>query len=129
MNRRGPVAQILAIILVVAVPLVFVPPTAGQEGATLAGTVYLQEGRQPVDGAVLHAGDLRTGEIYSSAATNDDGDFVLSGLPPAAYKLAESSKKGRVDSSSPRPRFGSTPRTKRGFSPSPWTIPALRRGV
>jgi hypothetical protein len=88
MNRRGPVARILAIILVVAVPLIFVPPTAGQEGATLAGTVYVHDDEQPVDGAVLHAGDLRTGEIYSSTATNDDGDFVLSGLPPAAYRLA-----------------------------------------
>ncbi len=94
MNRRGPIAEILAIILVVAVPLVFVPPTAGQEGATLAGTVYVLADEQPVDGAVLHAGNIRTGEIYSSAATNGDGGFVLSGLPPAAYKLAVETEDG-----------------------------------
>jgi len=88
MNHRGPIAKILAVMLVVAVQLVFVPTTAGQESATLAGTVYGFDGRQPVDGAILHAGNLRTGEIYSSAATNSDGDFVLSGLPPAAYELA-----------------------------------------
>ena len=88
MSPRGPITRILAILLVITVPLVFVPSAAAQEGATLAGTVYAVDGQQPIDGAVLHAGDIRTGEIYSSASTSADGSFVLSGLPPAAYKLA-----------------------------------------
>ena len=94
MSSRGPIERILVILLVIAVPLVFVPQTAGQERATLAGTVYALEEQQPVDGAILHAGDIRTGEIYSSTATNDDGGFVLSGLPPAAYKLAVETQGG-----------------------------------
>ena len=88
MNHRGPIAKILAVMLVVAVQLVFVPTTAGQEVATLSGTVLAFDGKQPVDGAILHVGDMRTGKIYSSVATNNAGDFVLSGLPPAAYELA-----------------------------------------
>ena len=88
MNHRGPIAKILAVMVIVAVQLVFVPTTAGQEGATLAGTIYAFDGEQPVGGAILHAGDMRTGEIYSSAVTKSDGGFVLSGLPPAAYELA-----------------------------------------
>ena len=85
---NGPIARILAAVLVVAVQLIFAPTTVGQESATLAGTIYALDGGQPVEGAILHAGDMRTGEIHSSTATNSDGDFVLSGLPPAAYELA-----------------------------------------
>ncbi|TDI48154.1 MAG: carboxypeptidase regulatory-like domain-containing protein [Acidobacteria bacterium] len=87
-SHRGPIAKILAVILVVAVQWLFVPTAAGPKSATLAGTIYAFDGEQPVDGAILHAGDMRTGEIYSSAATNSDGIFVLSDLPPAAYELA-----------------------------------------
>ena len=87
MNRRGPIARVLALLLVGAVSLVFVPRTAAQENATLAGTIVTFDDQQPVDGAILHAGDLRTGRIYSSAATDGDGGFVLSGLSPAVYEL------------------------------------------
>jgi len=87
-SHRGPIAKILAVLLVVAVQWLFVPTAAGQKSATLTGTIYAFDGEQPVDGAILHAGDMRTGEIYSSAATNSDGSFVLSDLPPAAYELA-----------------------------------------
>lgn len=88
MSHRGPIAKILAVLLVVAVQWLSVPTAAGRESATLAGTIYAFDGEQPVDGAILHAGDMRTGEIYSSAATNSDGIFILSDLPPAAYELA-----------------------------------------
>jgi len=88
MSHRGFSAKVLAIMLVVAVSWVFVPPIGARESATLAGNIYALDGRQPVDGAVLHAGDIRTGEIYSSAATDSEGGFVLPGLPPAAYNLA-----------------------------------------
>lgn len=88
MSHRGPIVKILAVMLVVAVQLVFVPTTSAKKSATLAGTIYTSDRHQPVDGAILHAGDMRTGAIYSSAATNSDGDFVLSGLPPATYELA-----------------------------------------
>lgn len=88
MSHRGPIAKILAVLLVVAVQWLFVPTAAGQKSATLTGTIYAFDGEQPVDGAILHAGDMRTGEIYSSTATNRDGIFVLSDLPPAAYELA-----------------------------------------
>ena len=88
MSHRGPIAKILAVLLVVAVQWLFVPTAAGQKSATLTGTIYALDGEQPVDGAILHAGDMRTGEIYSSTATNSDGSFVLSDLPPATYELA-----------------------------------------
>lgn len=103
MSHRGPIIRILSVMLVVTVPLVFVPQVSGQETATLAGTVYALDGKQPLDGAVLHAGDIRSGEIYSSAATNDDGGFVLAGLPPAAYRLAVETEAGLYVVGTPLP--------------------------
>ena len=88
MTHRGPIAKFFAILLAVAVPLTFVPTVSAQETASLTGTIYAAGSERPLDGAILHAGDLVTGDIYSSDRTGDDGEFALAGLPPAAYELA-----------------------------------------
>jgi hypothetical protein len=94
MNRRAPLSRVLATLLVVALPLAFVPQTSAVENASLAGAVYTAADEQPIDGAVLHAGDILSGLIYSSTQTDDDGNFVLAGLPPAAYQLAIETDEG-----------------------------------
>lgn len=87
MNQRGPIFKIIAVMLVVAVQVIFVPPVNAQ-GSAIAGTIVSVAGNEPIDGAILHVGDMRTGEIYSTNKTGPDGGFVLSDLPPAAYELA-----------------------------------------
>jgi len=88
MNHRGSVVKILAVTLVVALQFAFIPTASATDNATLAGAVHAVDGKQPVDGAVLYAGDMRTGEVYRSDRTDTSGAFVLADLPPAAYELA-----------------------------------------
>jgi hypothetical protein len=88
MNYRGSIAKTFAVMLVVALQLAFIPTATAGEKATLAGTVYGVDGKQPIGGAVLYAGDTLSGEIYTSGRTDDTGAFVLSDLPPASYELA-----------------------------------------
>jgi len=88
MKNRGPIAKAVAILLVVAVPSVVIPVTSARENARLSGTIYSVGGEAPLADVVLHAGDMRTGTIYSSERTGADGGFALADLPPAAYELA-----------------------------------------
>ena len=91
MNHRGPLSRLVAVTLIVAVAFVFVPSAAAQDRAALAGlsgTVMSNDGSLPLAGAMVHAGDLRTGEIVSSAATAADGSFSLGSLPAAVYEIA-----------------------------------------
>lgn len=94
MSHHGPIARFLAVVLVAIVPLALTPAAAADDAASLAGTIFALEDKQPVDGAVLHAGNVRTGEIYSSPVTGKDGAFTLSGLPAAAYDLAVETDEG-----------------------------------
>jgi len=88
MTHRGPVAKLFAVLLAVAVPLVFVPTTSAQSAAGLTGTIFAADGERPLDGAILHAGDMSSGDIYSSGRTGSNGEFALTDLPAADYELA-----------------------------------------
>lgn len=88
MSHRGTFFRTVAALLVVALPFVFVPTVSAAEVASLSGTLFAGDGTEPIDGAIVHAADLRTGKIYSAPASTDDGTFELSDLPAAAYELA-----------------------------------------
>ena len=88
MKNHGPIAKSFAIVLAVAVVLSVGPQVSAADKATLEGTIFTADGEALVDGAILHAGNLRTGDIYSSAKTGSDGEFVIADLPPAVYELA-----------------------------------------
>ena len=88
MKNHGPIAKSFAIALAVAVVLSVGPQVSAADKATLEGTIFTADSEAVVDGAILHAGNPRTGNIYSSAKTGSDGEFVIADLPPAVYELA-----------------------------------------
>lgn len=88
MKNHGPIAKSFAIVLAVAVVLSVGPQASAADNSTLEGTIFTADGEAVVDGAILHAGNPRTGDIYSSAKTGSDGEFVIADLPPAVYELA-----------------------------------------
>lgn len=74
------------------VPESFVPGTGLDTidptvvGGTLAGTIAAASTAQPLPRVTIEAYDL-TGELVSATATGDDGEYELSGLLPARYRL------------------------------------------
>ncbi len=94
MSPHGPFRKVLAGLLVVVTPLALAPAAAAGAGASLEGTIFVLEDKTPVEGAVLHAGNVRTGELYSSPVSDSDGAFSLGDLPPAAYQLAVETDEG-----------------------------------
>jgi hypothetical protein len=88
MKIHDSIAKSLASLVTVGILLSYGPQTLGQGTATLQGTIFADGGEAAADGAILHAANLRTGDIYSSVKTGSDGEFVISDLPPAAYELA-----------------------------------------
>jgi len=103
MNHRGPLSRLVAVTLIVAVAFVFVPSASAQDRAGLSGMVLSNDGSQPLSGAVVHAGDLRTGEIVSSTATAADGSFSFGALPAAVYEIAVQTDGGLYLAGAPVP--------------------------
>jgi hypothetical protein len=88
MMKRSLAMKVLATALILSLQAVFLPVMAGPQTAALSGMVLSSQNQAPLTGVKLHAGDPRTGEIYSSQPTAADGSFVIEGLPAAAYELA-----------------------------------------
>lgn len=88
MRRRSPAARLLAACLALAVTGLALPVRAAMTTRTLTGTIVSAESYEPLSGVRLHAGDPRTGTIFSSPRTKQDGSFVIEGLPEATYELA-----------------------------------------
>ena len=105
MNQRGPLFRLLATTLIVAVSFVFVP-SAHAQSASLTGTVYHGDATAPLSGATVHAGDVRTGEIVSTAQTAADGSFSFGDLPAAVYEIAVENDGGLYVAGAPVPLNG-----------------------
>ena len=86
--------RVLALVLVVSLQALFVPAKAAEEAASLGGMVVSSETDAPLVGVRLHAGDPKTGRIYSARPTSEDGGFRLGKLPPASYQLAVETEGG-----------------------------------
>lgn len=86
--KRSPATRVLASVLVVTMQALFFPATAGGDQASLAGTVVSSATEAPLTGARLHAGDPKTGHVFSADPTGEDGSFRLADLPAASYELA-----------------------------------------
>jgi hypothetical protein len=82
----------VAAILAVALQAVSLPSLAGSSPATLHGRVV--SGGAPMAGVKVHAGDPRTGKIYTSAPAAEDGTFRVAALPASAYELAVETPRG-----------------------------------
>jgi hypothetical protein len=88
MMKRSLTTKVFAMALILSLQALFLPAVAGPDSAALSGTVLSSQNYAPLTGVKLHAGDPRTGEIFSSQPTAADGAFVIEGLPAAAYELA-----------------------------------------
>lgn len=92
--RLSPLSRSWALVSLVS--LVWAPLGAATANApaTLTGSIVRTADQAPLAGARLHAGDPKTGKIYSSTPATDDGSFVLGELPAATYRLAVESAGG-----------------------------------
>jgi hypothetical protein len=80
--------RVLALVLVVSLQALFIPASAGGDTASLAGMVISSETDAPLTGVRLHAGDPKTGRVFTTRPTPVDGSFNLEELPAASYRLA-----------------------------------------
>jgi len=82
-----------ALVAVALVPFGF-PARAASPAASLSGTVVAAAGTSLGESARVHAGDPKTGSIYSSGPIGSEGTFRIEHLPPATYELAVESNGG-----------------------------------
>jgi hypothetical protein len=88
MTKHGLMVKVLATGLIVALQTFYVPVAAAPSTASLSGSILSATGETPMGGVKVHAGDPRTGAIYSSELTAADGSYAIAELPPASYELA-----------------------------------------
>jgi hypothetical protein len=60
----------------------------------LLATALVVSLQAPLVGARLHVGDPKSGEVFSSGLTTEDGEFLVANLPAATYQLAVESNNG-----------------------------------
>ena len=103
MIQRSSRTRLVAVTLIVAVQLLFVPATAGAASASLSGQILRADTRAPLAGAVVHLADPISGELFSSEHTDNKGSFRIASLPPSTYKLAVEAEGGLFTSETPVP--------------------------
>ena len=86
--KRSLAARVLAWVLVVSLQALCIPASAGEEAGSLGGMVVSSETEAPLAGVRLHAGDPKTGRVFTTQPTPEDGSFSLNDLPAASYQLA-----------------------------------------
>ncbi len=94
MSTRPMMSKLLSTGLILSLPFLALPARSSDGFATLSGSIVWAADQTPLPGSKLHAGDPKTGEIFSSAPASDDGSFVLDELPAATYELAVESDGG-----------------------------------
>lgn len=85
---------VLVVALIPALMWVMNPASAAGTTARVSGAIVRSADQAPVTGARLHMGDPKSGQMFSSDPTGDDGSFVLAELPPATYSLAVEAEGG-----------------------------------
>jgi len=86
--RTRSLGRSLAAALILTLPGGLAPVGAAEALATLTGSIVRAYDDAAIPGARLHAGDPRTGRVFSSSPAGDDGSFALGDLPPSSYRLA-----------------------------------------
>ena len=88
MTAPGLLPRILAAGVVLSVQSLGTAVSAEAAQASLTGTIVSATDHTPLSGARVHAGDPKTGRIYSSQPTTADGSFSVEALPASGYELA-----------------------------------------
>lgn len=84
----------LAVALIVGVQLLVSPAPAATPPAALSGQIISAEAYDPVPGVVVRMVDPGTGDLYTSAPTDDKGEFEIDSLPPSVYALSVQQEEG-----------------------------------
>jgi len=88
MSTQSTLSRLLSTGLILALPFLALPARSAGATAALSGSIMWAADLTPLAGSKLHAGDAKTGEIFSSAPAGDDGSFTLEGLAASTYELA-----------------------------------------
>jgi len=94
MKSPSPVNKTLAVVLIVGVQMLVSPAPAATPSATLSGQILSAEAQAPVSGVVVRMVDPGTGDLYTSAPTDDKGAFEIDSLPAATYALSVQQEQG-----------------------------------
>lgn len=94
MKSHRVVKELLTTLVIAFLPFAGIPVGAAESTARLNGSIVHSDLDAPLAGARLHAGDPKTGRIFSSTPAREDGSFDLSELPPSTYTLAVESQGG-----------------------------------
>ena len=94
MSTHAVMSKLLSTGLILSLPFLALPARSAGGTATLSGSIVWAADQTPLAGSKLHAGDPKTGEIFSSSPASDDGSFVLDDLPASTYELAVESDGG-----------------------------------
>jgi hypothetical protein len=109
-TNRSTVA-LLTVVLVPSLLGLQMPARATGATSALSGSIFRAADQSPLVGARLHAGDPKSGQLFSSPPTGDDGSFALADLPAATYQLAVEADGGLYRVETPLPLASGTSRT------------------
>lgn len=84
----------LAVVLIGGVQLLVSPAPAATPPAALSGQILSAEAYEPVPGVLVRMVDPGTGDLYTSAPTDDKGEFEFESLPPSVYALSVQQDEG-----------------------------------
>lgn len=88
MARNTSCSRLMAALVAAALVLYASPAGSAAPAASLSGTIVAPSGRDLTGTVRVHAGDPKSGSIYSSAPVGPDGSFEIRNLPPSSYELA-----------------------------------------
>jgi len=94
MNSPSALNKTLAAFLIVGVQMLVSPVPAATPSAALSGQILSAEANAPVSGVVVRMVDPGTGDLYTSAPTDDKGEFEIDSLPAATYALSVQQEQG-----------------------------------
>ena len=80
--------KLVVTVVIVSLQGLMIPVIAATPGASVAGSIHRTENSAPLTGARLHLGDPRTGEIYTSGPSLQDGTFEITDVPASTYEIA-----------------------------------------
>jgi hypothetical protein len=94
MRIASSLRQSLAAVLIVGVQMLVSPVPAATPSAALSGQILSAEAHAPVSGVVVRMVDPGSGDLYTSAPTDDKGAFEIDSLPAATYALSVQQDQG-----------------------------------
>ena len=94
MKQRCLGFKLVATVVIVSLQALMIPAIAEDPASSVNGSILSAEGDTPLAGAKLHLGDPKTGQVYTSEPSNQDGAFEMTNVPASTYEVAVESNGG-----------------------------------